>query len=537
MRALRAKGSSCSCAHPRRGSALAFTLIVVTGVALISAGFIRLSSSITNRQITSIDNKRAFYLAEAGLAEAYLGLVIGKSGQVGFDRWPATYGDGVFWVNAENVSPTTVRLESTGMCASGRATLSMVVESQQTSVATLGFFSEQDVTVEAFSLIDSYDSSLATYQNHVAGNLNRSSAQFGSNGDILLSEVGFGAGTGLTQTQVLGDATPGVTGTATVEPGVTVSGSIAPRTKAIALPQVQVPPLSSLAGVTHSGAIPMIIPSTQIAYDSIYLVADSTLEIRGPATVVIGTLETEARTEIIFDTAAGDIDLYVTEELEVSQSILTNTTQEPALLNVLVSAADPQAGTEAVHVGGTSFYGTIYAPNATVLFDANVAIYGAAAAKRLVLGQSADLHYDVSLLSGLSQASMPKMISWRVVSIPKASSRIRLSPFHLTGIRPEELPTPSRAHDLSDVHLTITYVNTAGSTVSYSGSEDLFDWSAVKAVISRTRNLNSEHANHDCTLHWAPAYNGQNPGSVGTGYQGTQSFGEGQSGTGGFVGI
>jgi hypothetical protein len=512
-------------------------LLSVIGVAAVSAGFLQLSSAITNRQITALDNRRAFYLAEAGLAEAYHGLLVGKSGQVGFDKWPATYGDGVFWVNVEAVSATAIRFVSSAMCDSGRATLSMVVESQAASVASLGIFSDVEVAVEPFSLIDSYDSTVASYPVHLANNLDRSNARFGSDGNIHLNgppgslgqTLGFGESTSAAPggTEILGDAVPGVSGTLSMAPGVTVSGSTAPRSAEVALPQVEVPPLEPLPAVIHTGAVPMLIPAAKIAYQGIHLTAGSALDIRGPATVVIGKLESEADTEIVFDTSAGKIDLYITGGLEVAQSKLTNTSETPSTLNVLVSAFDPETGGDAVHLGRTDFHGTIYAPNGTVACDSGFALFGAVAARRLALAENVGLHYDVSLASNSSQTSMAKLVSWRVVSIPKEAGLVRLSPFHLTGIRPEQLPTPGRSHDLTDVSLTITYVDLGGTTLTYSGIEDLFDWTQVKSVVSKTRTLISDHNSHACADHWSPSYMGQNPGSTGSGYQGNESFGVG----------
>ena len=522
----------------QRGGALAITLVSVIGVAAVSAGFLQLSSAITKRQVTSIDNKRAFYLAEAGLAEAYHGLVVGKSGQVGFDEWPATFGDGVFWVNIEDVSETAVRLVSSAMCDSGRATLSMIVESQEVSVTSLGIFSDLDVTIEPSSLIDSYNSTVASYSDHVANNLDRGNARFGSDGDITLNGQVQGETTFLgSDTEILGDAVPGVAGTLTMASGVTVTGSTAPRSADVALPQVQVPPLVPLPAVTSSGPVPMLIPPTMIAYDSIHIGSGGTLDIRGPATVVIGSLEADPESQIIFDTSGGKIDLYITRKLWVPESSITNTSDDPSTLNVMVSAYDPETGGEAVHMGRTSFYGTIYAPNGTIRFDANFALYGAAVARQLLLNENVGLHYDENLASNVSQASMPKLVSWRVMSIPKASSHVRLSPFHLTGIGPERLPTPWRAHDLTDVNLEVTYVDLGGSTLSFSGSEDLFDWTQVQSVVSKTRTLISDHNSHTCSDHWSPDYLGQNPGSVGSGYQGNESFGEGSAAEGKYTAL
>ena len=70
----------------RRGSALVMALIVVMLVSSLGAGFLHLSASVTRRQTDEVEKMRAFYLAEAGLAEAFQAVRMGRSGQVGTER-------------------------------------------------------------------------------------------------------------------------------------------------------------------------------------------------------------------------------------------------------------------------------------------------------------------------------------------------------------------------------------------------------------------------------------------------------------------
>ena len=87
----------------RRGGALALSLMVVFVISILAASFLRLSSGATRRQAQSVDRKRAFYLAEAGLAEAFSGITFGRSGRVGSTERPAVFGEGLFWVEAEQI--------------------------------------------------------------------------------------------------------------------------------------------------------------------------------------------------------------------------------------------------------------------------------------------------------------------------------------------------------------------------------------------------------------------------------------------------
>jgi hypothetical protein len=84
----------------RRGGVMVFSLIAVIAIGAMSVAALQVSIATTKRQGASVDQRQAFYLAEAGLAEAFAGLGIGKTGQVGTQADPAGYGGGLFWVDA-----------------------------------------------------------------------------------------------------------------------------------------------------------------------------------------------------------------------------------------------------------------------------------------------------------------------------------------------------------------------------------------------------------------------------------------------------
>jgi len=181
---------------PRRGAALVLALIAVMVVAMMSLGVVQLTSGLARQQGVAGDLKRSFYLAEAGLAEAYVGLMDAKSGQVGTREAPAAYGDGLFWVDSTDEPDGSIRLESTGMCGRGQVKLGLVVRWTGEGIAALGFFADGDLVVQPGSLVDGYLSSEGTYEEQAKKSkapgwslYGDGGGQIGSNGDItLLSE-------------------------------------------------------------------------------------------------------------------------------------------------------------------------------------------------------------------------------------------------------------------------------------------------------------------------------------------------------------
>ena len=151
----------------RRGSALLIALVALTTVAAIGAMFLQITASTVGRQVAEVENMRAFYLAEAGLAESFQALRIGRTGQVGSQAAPAVYGNGLLWVDATETVDSQVRLTSTALVGRGRATLALVVEPIE---IPLGFFSDEDLVVDEVLLVDGFNSEEATYEEEVGEN-------------------------------------------------------------------------------------------------------------------------------------------------------------------------------------------------------------------------------------------------------------------------------------------------------------------------------------------------------------------------------
>jgi hypothetical protein len=221
----------------RRGTAIVPALLVVLLTATLSMVYLQVSMAKNKEQRSSVDAKRAFYMAEAGLAEAFSGLCAGKSGDVGTEDLPAEFANGLFYVTAKDEGQGRITLKSTGLCGAGRATLSIVVQRQPDEIASRGFFASQGVTVEPGAFIDSYDSSKGNYQRPtlaaILGGL--TGAHLGCNADLTVQ------GSLLSGTYILGDARPGQSGTLFRTSGTTITGSTAPAASNATMPAIVVP--------------------------------------------------------------------------------------------------------------------------------------------------------------------------------------------------------------------------------------------------------------------------------------------------------
>lgn len=417
MRTQRSRRSS------RRGSALIAALLVVVAVATLGLVWLEIALSRNREQIVAVDSKRAFYMAEAGLSEAFLGLVTGMSGNVGSEVLPARFANGLFWTSCTDEGDGRYTIKSTGLCGAGRASLAMSVEKQSSSVATLGVFADQSLIAEAGSFIDSFDSRDGPYTPAMLaiGAPLPTGARCGSNGDVALHG-------GASAVKVYGDARPGPGMTLLRGAGVVVSGATAPSETTSTLPPIEVPAIASSGARATSARGPTItLGAGEHAYDSLHVGGRHSLVIQGPSSVVLGDLQVDAGGSVRIDASAGAVKLYVTRSIELAEgSTFSTTTALPASVALLVAASEQVdrdgdgSLDEPVSIDASGeYYGTVYAPSADVSTSPSLAIYGAIAARSLTLRAGTQMHFDRALLEpALDEASLPDFLGWRIVELP-----------------------------------------------------------------------------------------------------------------------
>lgn len=402
-----------------RGSVVVPALVLVVIVSTMSMIFIQQSLAKNKEQRMSVDSKRAFYMAEAGLSEAFNGLCIGKSGNVGSPDEPARFANGVFWTTATEEGQGRVTLQSTGLCGAGRATLSIVVERAPDTIGAMGFFGDTSVNVASGAVIDSYDSHAGPYVPLAGGivgalaggGLLPTGARVSCNGDITVD------GTAVSMSAVLGDARPGPTGTLFNSAYSVISGSTAPSLSVTPLPPVT-PPAVTVAGTleaTAAGVEMASNPGVQ-GLAEVKLRPNTIMRIVGPAVVVTRALTLSSRSALVLDATNGPVRVFVTSAINFANDAgIKTVTQDP--LNVSLQIAAP--GNLSI-LSPTSFYGTIYAPNADVKLGSGFQVFGSVGAKSLTVAAGAKLHFDEALANGdAHEDGTPRVLGWRIVQLPQ----------------------------------------------------------------------------------------------------------------------
>lgn len=331
----------------RRGGVLVMALVAVAAMAALVAGIVEVSSRALQREQDALDTKRAFYLAEAGLAEAYTGLRVGMTGNVGTRERPAQLGEGVFWTEARDLGGDRVELRSTGMRGRARSLLSMCVERGEESVATLGVFSSDSLVVPEGSRITGIDTAApppapapAPAPGGLGGLLGGVTGllapppppvigRLGSNGNIDAQ------GTLRRPTTLHADVAAGPQRTATFAAGVTRLGTSRPRSTTAALPEVVLPFEPTQPAVTRGSGTALVLPPGDHGLDALRINAGGRVVLQGPARLVVGTLSVASNGAFEVDAALGPVEVFARDALTLaSGSSVSSTSSDPSQLVV-----------------------------------------------------------------------------------------------------------------------------------------------------------------------------------------------------------
>lgn len=451
----------------RRGSALALSLAVVSVIALLSAMMLQLSSSYWKREAAAVDAKRAFYIAEAGLAEAIHGILQGNSGLVGSEDLPARFGEGVFWTDVLADAHGILHIDSTALCGQARSKLSIAIEVTSASSFGLGAFGDGQVVVGAGSYIDIYDSRKGPYAPPEEGALVLDGGQVGSNGDITLE-----AARGVDPLVIYGNVVPGKDASVIQGVGTIVMGETTPRKDHQELDPIQLPDVRPTGAIVQLVGNGTVEPGTY-GTTSLLVGPAATTTIQGPAVLVVDDLTISALGQLRIDSTDGPVEIYVKNSINaMALSKITNVTQDPRGFQLFIEPAGRGnvlgSPVQLNHDG--DFHGSIYAPNARIDMNAGTSFYGSVVAKQLHIGRNSQLHLDQSAGAvGVTDMSID-LLSWRQVAAPKEyTTDLRYDPVRDFAERGVALPTPAEAHE--EIEVAVEFQDANGQQYVYRGPD------------------------------------------------------------------
>ncbi|MEJ2649290.1 MAG: hypothetical protein P8016_12895 [Sedimentisphaerales bacterium] len=179
-------------------------------------------------------------------------------------------------------------------------------------------------------------------------------------------------------------------------PDATITGDKYPLTNDIEFPSVSVPQwLLNLPAQRVVGDSMTIAYSSN--YDGISLARGQVVTIDGPVTLYVsGNIDigNSAQIQINKDNPEASLTIFLGGNINCKNGgTINNLTEDPTRLKVFGLDSCTQLS---VATAG-SFYGGIYAPNATLNLKSSVELYGAFSVKQFLQGGSANVHYDAAL--------------------------------------------------------------------------------------------------------------------------------------------
>ena len=421
----------------RRGSVLVVALVAVMLGAGMLLGFMQVGVSFNREYCSRVEQERAHGLAEAGLEEALVALRRGRTGAVGSVAQPARLGGGLLWTTVTDAGSDLLRIVSVGAVGAGRVALERLVFHYSTDGYDAAIFADRDLVLSSNVLVDSFDSSLGSYQDQA---LLGGSAFVGetavvqSNGSVAVDAA----------TSVHGDVHPGRDDGLVLASNVTLTGSQEPMPEERVLPPVDVPPIP-VGGPLFVAGVPMTLPPGDYGFAGIYVWNGSSLTVRGPSRIVLGDWVLNSNTQLVLDTTDGPIQVWALGDLDWrSNSNVSTLSQSATNASIFLAGGADQ---EATLRSNSEFYGRIYGPEARVEIRSNFEVFGAVLADELILGSNVRIHYDEALRQ-LSTEEVFVPGSTGPAAFPERSLLLsRRDPFQVLELDRDALPTPDAAQE------------------------------------------------------------------------------------------
>ncbi len=502
------------------------SLVLVIGVALLGAWVIQAQSAVAKRQAFSIDTKTALYVAEAGLAEAAFQVSQGKSGNIAASGEPARYANGVYWVEAEELSDQEISLTSTARAGTSQFRVNLRIVPNQNPVSRLGVFGDIGVVIGDRVLVDGYDASLGIINNQFRPGVNPSTtgsgAVVGSNGDVVIED-----GTAATDTfadvfdaadTLAVDEDFFLLDPALVErreharngtwfPSTTIAGSVvagpggvvlsngsarilstSSREGRVSLPEVVLPvDLPAASGDLEVMAGPdLVIEDATQRYGTITVRQGALLKVRGPIVIQASEFVIDAGGRVTLDDRDGAITVFVTDRIEFafgSAFSSIDESEERHGTSILMPRPSDPADDRRVHLEATGdIRGILYAPGDYVEIPQTLRLYGSVVAKHVRIASGSWISHDRSLeVGGSAFPSLPKKRHWQALPMPEAL--VGPSGVGVTlALDPQSFE--SGADSARETTLEVLFMDLLDKKGEYIGTIDGLDATQIKRILA-----------------------------------------------------
>jgi len=419
---------------------LVAVLVLIVSMMALGVSFLTIALGSTRALDASVEDRRAFYLAEAAVAESITALRAAAPGGIGSADQPARLGSGLVWCEVTDLGGGRRSILATGMCGSGRAAIEAIVSvaDQEADLFRAMILSNEDLNIDSKQLIDSYDSSLGDYDSQATNELDgekyaNANGSVASNGSIVVSS----------DTTIFGNATPGPGEGIFLDSDAVVTGSTTSAKVPFGMPVLEPPKIPASGTLSVTGL--KTLSAGNYNFGSVKLGTGARLVVRGPAVIVSGDFVTSDKSKLEIDATNGPVTFYNKGTFKYDKgTTLTTSADSPADVVFAFDSANPISFPD-----GINFLGGIYAPMAPINIGSDSTFYGAVVADEVTMGSRTDFHFDEFLLNRrnvLTDRKAVELLSWHEAPVSDDTLRLdRRDPIVVLGLDPDDLVPPSQA--------------------------------------------------------------------------------------------
>ena len=409
----------------RKGSVLVLVTVGLIGMAGLSLSILAITNASNDSLRETRERTAAMYVAEAGIGQAIFDLQNGGTGVLGSAGAPINYEQSEIWVDVTDLGGGSRSLLATGLDKGVGYRIEVIVDKLTTTNFVWGAFGDVGLSMDSNAKVDSYDSSLGTYASQSV-NGSGSSQYASANGN-----VGSNANVGMdSNTQVWGDAQPGPGGAWIPSGKADVTGSTSSASMATPLDPLDIPVIASTGDLIVGGSSSQTLAAGSYNFGDLSLDSNSDLLIYGPATIVVTNMSLASSAELIVDATDGPVEFFVMDDFVMnSNTLIASTTFTPADIAINLESnnvIDPDTSVDLDEVdfdSNAQIFGTLYAPNASVVINSNFELFGSLVAFQVDLDSNSFIHYDEALAnSNSSGVDEYAMTLWRGAPFEEGSS-------------------------------------------------------------------------------------------------------------------
>jgi hypothetical protein len=384
--------------------------VLVVLLAQLSVSLSTSAGAVHRERLAAVERAKLRYEAEGVVNQAYATLIArGKAAYraaataretvLGVARVRSiTYGDA-----SQTVADDLVVIDGVAGRADVSEAVRCVLRFTPTPPSPL-VFGDRGITLRSNSFVDSYDSAAGTYASQATSSwmgMPRADDDSGvaTNGSMDLDG----------STAVFGDARAGPAGTLRVTGNSIVTGTRGNLTQAQTLPPVQVPTIARVREYRLDSDQTGQRPPGNYHYDSLQLLSNARLTVRGPAVLVIGNGFIDSNAQLLCDVSGGPVEIYLVGPLRVmSNAVIRPSSGRPQDLWIRSSSAE-----EIYLDSNPQITARVYAPRARVTMLSNAQVFGSLVAGDLYLDSNAKVHMDETLNASTTAAHVVTPIAWQ----------------------------------------------------------------------------------------------------------------------------